>query len=134
MWLLVQVCDPSIGGARRSFATVRLRLPRSRISGFARRGSPRSDLAWHWIGGANKVKMAFRCFAAETFVLGITPTGAVSGDFPAVMGISSIEGLKTKIGSGASPSRPGCRRSWSSAGLLCNFGFVLGFSVSSEYQ
>jgi hypothetical protein len=131
---LVQVRDSFVCGARRSSVVKRLLPRRSRIDASARCGSPQPDPVRRiWISKMLK-KMAW-CFAAEPLVQGVTPPGAVSGDFPVALGmLSSILGVWTSRGSGASLSRSGRRRSWSSGGLRCNFLCFLGFSVRTKYQ
>jgi hypothetical protein len=67
-------------------------------------------------------------FAAEPMFLGVTSPEAVSEDFPVATGmLSSIQGAWTSIGGGASSSRSGYRRCWSSEGLLCNIYFFWDF-------
>jgi hypothetical protein len=133
VWCVLQVRVPFDGGARWSSVVVRLLPPYSRFGGIVWCGDPRPGPAWRRIWGVKILKTAVRCFATELMVQGVTPSGAVSGDFPAAMGLpSSILGVWTSSGSGASLSRSGRRQSWSSEGLRCNF-FFLGFSVRSEH-
>jgi hypothetical protein len=74
-------------------------------------------------------------FAVEPLIQGVTPPGAVNGDFPAAMGLaSSSQGKMTSSGSGAPPSHSGRRRDRGPEGLRCIFPLFLGLSVCSKLQ
>jgi hypothetical protein len=134
VWFLVQVRVPFDSGARWSSVVVRLMPQHSRIDGFVLCFLPQPDPAGRRIWDVKISKMTTWWFAAEPMFLGVTSLEAVSEDFPVAMGmLSSIQGAWTSTGGGASSSRSGCRRCWSSEGLLCNIFCFLGFSVRSNY-
>jgi hypothetical protein len=134
-WFWLQVCGSFDGGAPWSTAVVRLLLPHSRISGFVLCVISRPDSVRWRIWSLKIMKTTMGCCAAELKIHGVTPSGAVSGDFPVARElVSSILGVCTNSGSGASLSRHGCRRGRSPEGAMCNFFRFLGFSVRSQYQ
>jgi hypothetical protein len=134
-WVLVQVRGSSDGGARWSSAVARLLHPHSRIGGSALCVFSRSRSVRWRIWKLQFLKKAMGCCAAELKIHGVTPSGAVSWNFPSARELSSsILGVWTISGGGAFLSRLGCRRGRSPEGCRCNFLRFLGFSVRSQYQ
>jgi hypothetical protein len=134
-WLFVTEIFLSGGGGLRSSAADLPSSACSELGGAAgHENNPWPVSAGRRFWAVKTLKMTTWWFAAEPMFLGVTSPEAVSEDFPVATGmLSSIQGVWTSIGGGASSSRSGCRRCWSSEGLLCIFFCFLGFSVRSNF-
>ena len=125
-WCVCSACFSSGGGVPWNLVVARLA---SRCSGPLGLELSALDPARIW-----RLKTVDWSFATTPMDRGVTSSGAVRSDFPAAQGLdSSIQGSSTSSGSGAPPSRHGCRRGRGLEGLLCIFFGFRGLSVRSKF-